>query len=513
MTKLTNEQLKDLSEAFTLAGSISNIPERSSEELTKKLSNKLGADAIDMTNGGIQALISSSIYKLLLQNQAVPVELVISDENNSKLLARHHSSGNIVPLSKFSGLTSDSRTIEANSPNLKKLVGLENIIAACNIVGDMNYSAKDLMVRSDNNTIVKTNCMEALVAFNANLKNMMWDIRDQFDQGGYASALEAGTLSFDIRKYASALNQMLAQLDENQIDNLVEQQVDELKKAGFNPEGLEVMTSFNGKLPIYTAIDSNEQLKNFYKQTLKQSVNNMKPIAKDLSIIAKFTNASQEFIKGKWIKAFAFFNYDPITYAYLHNIKIEDKSPLGWAALNNYPVKVDDIKNISSTRKVLESELRPLVQKLQGLPAKQLTFKQVKSLYDSVLEKLKAMHYLTDTAVECIKKSNDYHSEVKSTFIFAKINDCSMSTCDRICYKLAQLCNKLSLHGIANFFIKQVSPKALDRMHKMQKHVMSNSELKSNLIYRSMDCQKLFSHRERHLASKAKKFSNKQRSI
>lgn len=100
---------------------------------------------------------------------------------------------------------------------------------------------------------------------------------------------------------------MISELDENQIDNLIDQKVDELKKAEFIPEGLEVTTSFDGKLPIYTTIDSCEQVGKFYKQNLKQSVSNMKAIARDLDIVAKFCNASPEFNKGKWIKAFAFF--------------------------------------------------------------------------------------------------------------------------------------------------------------------------------------------------------------
>lgn len=509
MTKITNEQLQELSKDLKLAG----LLETDNEELTKKLSNNQEADAIDMTNGGIQALISSPIYRLLLQDQVVPAELVISSTDNSKLFAQHQNSNNIVPLSKFSGLTSDSRKLEASSPDLKKLVGLERVIAACNIVGDMNYGPNNLMVRSDDNTIVKTNHTESLVAFNKSLRNMMWDVRDRFNQVGYISAIEANNLSFDVIKYVDALNQMTSQLDENQIDNLIDQKVDELKKAKFIPEGLEVTTSFDGKLPIYTTLDSCEQVGEFYKQNLKQSVSNMKAIATDLGIVAKFSNVSPEFNKGKWIKAFAFFDSDPITYAYLHNIKIEGNTALGWAFLNNYPIALDDIKNISSIRKVIEDELTPLVRKLQDVSAEQLTFNQVQSFYDSVLNTLEKMHYLTNTAVKCIKTSNEYKEEIKKTFVFAKINDCSMSTCDIICYKLAQLCNKLSLHRIEKFFIKQVSPKALDRMHKMQRHVMRNSEFKSNLIHRSMDCQKLFSHRERHLASKAKKSNNSQRSI
>lgn len=178
MTKITNEQLQELSKDLKLAG----LLETDNEELTKKLSNNQEADAIDMTNGGIQALISSPIYRLLLQDQVVPAELVISSTDNSKLLARHQNSNNIVPLSKFSGLTSDSRKLEASSPDLKKLVGLERVIAACNIVGDMNYGPNNLMVRSDDNTIVKTNHTESLVAFNKSLRNMMWDMRDRFNQ-------------------------------------------------------------------------------------------------------------------------------------------------------------------------------------------------------------------------------------------------------------------------------------------------------------------------------------------
>lgn len=50
----------------------------------------------------------------------------------------------------------------------------------------------------------------------------------------YTKAIKVGNLSFNIEKYSKALAQMTNQLNDQQIDAVIDQKVDELKKYGFS---------------------------------------------------------------------------------------------------------------------------------------------------------------------------------------------------------------------------------------------------------------------------------------
>ena len=84
----------------------------------------------------------------------------------------------------------------------------------------------------------------------------------------------------------------------------------------------------------YDGISSN------YKSALKGNLNNMKEIAKQFDIVAKFSNVTDEFKNGGWVEAFATSEIkDPVAFAAHNDIKIEGKNPLQWAYKNDYIIK------------------------------------------------------------------------------------------------------------------------------------------------------------------------------
>ncbi len=77
---------------------------------------------------------------------------------------------------------------------------------------------------------------------------------------GYSAAIKAGNFSFSIDKYSELLNQMISQFDEKQIEAIVDQKIDELKKAGFDPKNIALSTN----------IKNFDDLRKHYKGSIKK---------------------------------------------------------------------------------------------------------------------------------------------------------------------------------------------------------------------------------------------------
>ncbi|KJV57490.1 hypothetical protein OCHUTO_0067 [Orientia chuto str. Dubai] len=294
----------------------------------------------------IQELLASSIYQLLLYNRAPKEALVMPDTVNSDLLyIRSKFFDNVVLLSEFSGSRSSAR-INAEAKNLQILEGFEKMIASCHILGEADYHAGNVMVQ-DGKTVVKIDHGRSMMQFHKDFESVVKSTYNIFKHSliGYNSAIQAGNLSFSIEKYNSALNQMLAQLNENQIDSIIEQKAFELKKAGFNPKGLIAKVRFDDKTFIDTTINGYQDFIKFYKDNVKENLKNMKGIAQTTDIISKFSSVSPEFKHGGWLKDFAISEIkDPVVYAFFHNIEIEGKNALEWANLNKYHAVENVIK-------------------------------------------------------------------------------------------------------------------------------------------------------------------------
>ncbi len=159
-------------------------------------------------------------------------------------------------------------SVGANNKNLKKLDGLEKVIAACHMLGDGDYHAGNLMVQ-DGTTITKIDHGKSFITFHQDFGAMVEETHKMFSYDGvnYTKAIKAGNLSFNIEKYSKALAQMTNQLNDQQIDAIIDQKVDELKKHGFSPESLIVAARFEGNKFEEKQINNFDALRAFYKKT------------------------------------------------------------------------------------------------------------------------------------------------------------------------------------------------------------------------------------------------------
>lgn len=303
-------------------------------------SQKLNQAQSDMKDA-MQELLASQMYQLLLYDQAPKEALTMPDKLNSDFLyIRSKFLKNAVTLSEFSGLK-DVTCIDPSASCLKQLEGFEKVIAACHMLGDIDYHAANLIVL-DGKTIAKIDHGRAFVEFYKDFANMVNSTYKRFKKRGqnYALAIQCGNLRFDIGKYNTALRQMIDQLNEEQIETIIEQKAAELRKLGFNPNDLIVQASFGSGIVNSAVISDYKDLEEFYKENLKKNLQNMKEIAKATNIVAKFSNVSQEFKEGGWLKAFATSKIqDPVLYAHNTNIAIDKKRALEWAIANNYDIK------------------------------------------------------------------------------------------------------------------------------------------------------------------------------
>ncbi|WP_371219872.1 hypothetical protein ACA348_09890 [Orientia tsutsugamushi] len=460
----------------------------------------------------VQELLTSSMYKLLLYGRAPKEELVTPDEVNSDVLyIRSKFFENAVPLSEFSG-SKNSIHIKADAKNLQGLEGFEKIIASCHILGEADYHPGNLMVQ-DGKTVVKIDHGRSMMQFHKDFESMVKSTYNIFNQNqiGYNSAIQAGNLSFSIEKYNAALNQMLTQLDEYQIDTVVEKKASELQKAGFNPKGLMAKVRFDDETFMHTIISNYQDFKAFYKDNVKENLQNMRRIAQTTDIISKFSNVSPEFKNGRWLKDFAISDIkEPVIYASFHNIEIEGKSALEWAISNKYHA-VENVIKAEKVLKGIEDELFPLVQRLQDTPMKKLTLKKVKQFYDSVLTSFEQKQYLTQQEVKDIQECLDYKKHIENTTAFIKLNIESISMVDKMRYKLATFCNILSLPSKAKYFMDRITPESLNIIQQLKKDISNSSGFKKVLL-KSSPNYKSNTH-STYSISKSKNDSNNQKGI
>ncbi|KJV56697.1 hypothetical protein [Orientia tsutsugamushi] len=305
--------------------------------IKSQTSDQYQSDMID----AIQELLASQMYQLLLYDRAPKEALTMPDKLNSKFLyIRSKFLKNAVTLSEFSGLKGVT-CVDPRASCLKQLDGFEKVIAACHMLGDIDYHGANLMVL-DGKTVAKIDHGRSFMQYHKDFASMVSTTYKSFKRESkkYDLAIQCGNLRFDINKYNTALKKMIGQLNEDQIDAIIEQKVAELRKLGFNPNDLIVRAGFESGIVNSTVISDYKDLEEFYKKNLKKNLQNMKEIAKATNIVAKFSNVSQEFKEGGWLKAFATSTIqDPVLYAHNTNIAINKKRALEWAIANNYDIK------------------------------------------------------------------------------------------------------------------------------------------------------------------------------
>jgi hypothetical protein len=306
---------------------------------------KKQTQAINDRRDGVRELFGSTMYQFLLYDRAPKEELVTPDKDNPKsLYVRSKFFKDVVSMADFSGDSS----FNPYSSKLKKVEGFEKLVASCHMLGELDYHANNIMVQTqkdeqgkDHYVFTKIDHGRSLIAFNQDFGSMIDKTAKTFRDFEYDQAMENGNLSFNIDKFSQSLTQMTNQLSPDQIDAMVDQKVAELKKAGFDPDGIKAQSTF-GSLAHNTSkpITSFEDLASTYKDLLKKNLSNMQEISKQTEIITKFTGVSETFKNGGWLQEFAESPIkDPVAYAAHNNIKIEGKNALQWAYENDYKIK------------------------------------------------------------------------------------------------------------------------------------------------------------------------------
>ncbi len=260
---------------------------------------------------GVRELFGSTMYQFLLYDRAPKEELVTPDQNNPKsLYVRSKFFKDVVPMAEFSG----GKSFNPYSSKFKKVEGFEKLVASCNMLGELDYHANNIMVQTQKDergkehyVFTKIDHGRSLVAFNQDFGAMIDKTAKSFKSFGYDKAIANGNLSFNIDKYSESLKQMTSQFSADQIDAMVDQKIAELKNAGFDPKGLTAQYAFGSNIKEQTSkpITNFEDLASTYKDLLKKNLSNMQEVSKQAEIITKFTGVSETFKNGSWLQEFA----------------------------------------------------------------------------------------------------------------------------------------------------------------------------------------------------------------
>jgi hypothetical protein len=284
---------------------------------------------LDNRRDNVQELVTGTMYQFLLYDRAPKIELVRPDKaNENSLYIRSKYFTDVVSLSQFS--LPKKRKLKngdfgAANPDLKKVEGFEKVVAACHILGEADYHANNLLVQNGK-TLTKIDHGRSFMETFNSFEEMAKNTYDIFRLFRYNEAIRNGNLSFNARVYAESLNNMVKQLSDDQIDAIVDRKIYELKKAGFNPKGLDIYPS----LDKHVKVQNFDELRDEYKNIAKTNRANMQKIAEAAEIIDKLDVVPQ-FKNGGWLEALASKKEHPVQYAMSNNIKIDGQDPVRWA--------------------------------------------------------------------------------------------------------------------------------------------------------------------------------------
>ncbi len=485
---------------------------------------------------GVSEIIGFSIYQQLLGHPTQESILTHHNTLDALYVRSEFFATNPSTLGKF--YEKQTEKLVSGPATMQKLQGFEQAIAACHILGETAYDDKTLKVSG--NTISQTDFNGAFTGSSpTDFSSMAAVTSKNFSSLRRQHVIAEGNLPFNIEKYSLALNKMLKDYDEQNMNAVIAQRLDDLQKAGFDPKGL-VYKDHKGQS---VSINSFDDLKKFYKGQAKQNIANMQEIAKSAEIVAKFSNAPSGFKDIRWLEEFARTKFkDPVAYAAHHNIQIEGKNALDWAHDNDYKIKVTPAKGSaqnftaleyivhskSAGRELSEAEEQFVAQaNMAGLikheaktdsalyakskaasqeqaaigaivnlvdnlveeaTTKKLTEEQVTEFYDKLLNNLKKQGYLTDKEVANIKKSDHYKDNAKETarLMNKELEPLGLKDRDALYYKVANFAKAIGLpDGISNYFMSQITPKKLTTLHAMEQAISKRVQI-DNIVPESV---------------------------
>ena len=503
-TKLLEEMLRDKSVAketdFTSksekekgvsAGYIATENETDKTFILKKF-YKNDVDAIteqeEQDRGdGVREFIGSSLYEALLYDRAPKEQLVVSSEGEK---AKH-----LYIRSKFfDNVESLESVLKKDNP--PKIEGFEKLVAACNILGEFDYHNNNILVQKtfDNEgreifQAVKIDHGRSFYDVYTNFESMIDNTSSTFIVCDYGKNIDEGKLTFDVKEYSKALNQMIAQFDDNHINNIVDQKVSELKKAGFNPKDTGIVYDVNKKL---VKVNNFEELALNIKQRIKQNIEGMKDVAKNVEIISKFSNVTEEFKNGGWLEAFANSKEkDAISFAKTNKIKIEGKIAFIWAGQNTQilsptPEIITNVpeqkwQKINNTNKweakeIINPKLMVLIDNFTNniKDKEKLSEKQVEKFYDDFIDILKESKRISEEEAYNIKNSGIVQEVIAETTKLVNFGLTRLTKEDRLCYKIADFCERIKLPDLSKDFANEITSDNLGKIEKLKKVITKN---------------------------------------
>ncbi|MEY4464152.1 MAG: hypothetical protein RLZZ81_1123 [Pseudomonadota bacterium] len=305
---------------------------------------------------GITEFISGTLFERLLYDRAPRISLVKSEKHHNSLYVSSKFFESIKSLAEFGD--GYGNFISPSSEKLQQIKGFEKVIAACHLLGEIDYHAANLMVQSvtddkgkSEDIITKIDHGKSFIRihkdFGALLKALNGDLKNR--QIEYIDAIENGNLKFNVTDFSTALKQMLEGLDIEQANNIIDKKVAELKEEGLKPQ-----------IP-YLQVDSFESLSDHFKHFLATNLERMKDISEDIQIVANFTNVDEKFKNGRWVSEMVHSGFtDPISFASDRGIKINNQEPLEWAQQNNYKIKKVGLSVINNRMKYNVTKEEPM---------------------------------------------------------------------------------------------------------------------------------------------------------
>jgi hypothetical protein len=484
---------------------------------------------------GVRELLGAAMYQFLLYDRA-PKEQLVEANDKKYLYVRSKFFDNVVALSQFSGAPG---THILDTPKLKQVEGLEKVIAASHILGELDYHGQNVMVQTqkdengkERNILTKIDHGRSLASFHKDFSTLISKTAKDFRGMDYDKAIRSGNLEFDVEKYSASLKQMVNQFSEGQIDAIVDQKIAELKKAGFDPKGFNVISTF-GQLDQATVkpVNSFESLSENYKDLLKQNLSNMRQISEQIEIVAKFTGVDAQFKKGGWLNDIAssgckdpiefaikknikiegknpiawakekgkkIEGKDPIAWASKKNIKIEGKNPIAWASDNDKKINGKDPiawakekgkkiegqdpeswlsktkqKDEEFAKKVLTPIIDSFVKEHVG---KKPTEHDAKKFYSSVLQKLHENNYVTNEKIGELDKRGEL-LKVARELVKLDALELKLTRLDKFNYGVANFCNKIGCTGISKHFMNKISSENLSKINEISNVIGKNLKL------------------------------------
>ncbi|MBN9543417.1 MAG: hypothetical protein J0G32_06480 [Alphaproteobacteria bacterium] len=442
MAVQTGFAAKDKKSAGVSAGYIASEKDSGNtfilKQFYKSTSKKYTRQDILNRRDGVNEFIFGGLYNLAIPSRSPKEQLVTPDVNviknvnarskrsntskeeiekqkntqDQSIYVRSKFFSDATTLDNFSG--SDQNTLlNINNSNLLKLNGFEKVIASCQLLGEVDYHAGNLMVQSGKNAsgkptyeVMKIDHGRSGMKFSSNIGVLINNMNHSFNLFGYNKAISQGNLRFSAKEFSDSLNQMTQSISRDQISTIVDQKIADLKTAGFDPNEIQMCSNFSGKSQFWQVhnINSFDDLSNHYKNTLNRNLENMKQIGKGLEVIGKFSNTNPEFQNGNWIAMMdASPVKDPVLYAAYNNIEIEGKNALEWARDNDYKVIDRQVKNGIVERSVYKDPLTEMLdlKSKSKLPLSYSEVTYIQKLYDnkeiqkgsSVDTKLNSMGY------------------------------------------------------------------------------------------------------------------------